>query len=127
MLGLCFSYFFWHYTRALAELLGICRNLLWFVYHFFSLGVLGKTLFSPWQKLDEPYKKGFRPSAFFETFVINIVMRIVGFLVRSFVIIFGATIWLIVLIAEAVFFLSWLLLPLVIVVFIVSGVRLMLK
>lgn len=127
MLGLCFSYFFWHYTTALKELLAICRNFLWFVYHFFSIDVLSKTLFSPWQRMDEQYKKGFDISAIFQTFIVNTLMRIVGFLIRGFVILVGIAILIIVLAVEIVFFASWLVLPIIIVVLLVSGIRLLLK
>jgi hypothetical protein len=127
MIGLVFSYFIWHYTTALKELFGLCRNFLWFVCHFFSINVLGKTLFSPWQRMDEPYKKGFSISAFFETFIVNTLMRIVGFFIRALVILAGIAVWLVVLALEIVFFAAWILMPAIIIILFVSGLRLLLK
>ncbi|MES2059680.1 MAG: hypothetical protein V4438_01480 [Patescibacteria group bacterium] len=127
MLALNFSYFYWHYTEALKELIQICRNFLWFVYHFFSMDVLSKTLLSPWQRLDEPYKKGSGIEGFFETFVVNTLMRILGFFIRSFVILMGAIVWLFVLMLEIAAFALWLVLPCVIIILFISGLRLLIK
>ena len=127
MFGFAFSYFIWHYTRALAELFVISRDFLWFVYHFFSISILSRSLLSPWQRLDERYKKGFRIGATLETFILNTLMRIVGFLIRSFVILVGLATLALVFVVEIAFFLSWILLPIIIAVLLVSGIRLMLK
>lgn len=127
MIGLIFSYFTWHYSVALKELFGICKNFLWFVYHFFSIGVLGKTLFSPWQRMDEGYKKGFRIEAFFEVFIVNTIMRLLGFFVRGFVILIGCVVWLATLAMEIVVFVSWLFMPFIIVVLFISGLRLLIR
>ncbi len=125
MLGFVFSYFIWHYSTSLKELFGICRDFLWFVYHFFSIDVLSKTLFSPWQRMDEQYQRGAGMSAFFESFIVTTLMRIVGFLIRSFVIIIGFMMLALVFAIEIVFFFCWMLMPLIILLLFVSGVRLL--
>jgi hypothetical protein len=126
MFRLIFAYFFWHYTLAIKDLFFLSKNFISFIFNFFSISVLSKTLFSPWQKLDEKYKGGFDFEAIFETFVVNFIMRIVGFLVRSCLIITGLfTICVAVLIEVSVFML-WFILPFVIVLLFVSGLRLLL-
>lgn len=127
MIQFGFTYFFWHYTKALRDLSLISKNFLWFTWHFFSIGVLSRTLFAPWQKLDEQYTRGFNVGAFFETFVVNTLMRIIGFLIRLVVIIFGLIILVAVFILEIVIFITWLLLPLIISVLFISGVNLLLQ
>lgn len=127
MLQFCFSYVLWHYTTAYRELYGVSKNFLWFLYHFFSIGVLGRTLFAPWQKLDEPYKKGFNIEAFFEVLILNTLMRLLGFFIRSFVIIIGSIVLICGSIVALATFAVWTLLPLIILFLFISGLRLFIK
>lgn len=76
------NYFLWHYSLALVAWWRIYLNLLWFLYHFFSVPVIVRTLFSPWRRLAEPYPKGFNPGAAAETLVVNGLMRLFGLVVR---------------------------------------------
>lgn len=127
MISFVFSYFKWHYTRGFVDLYGLIRNFMWFVYHFFSIPVLTHTLFSPWERQGERYKKGFDVEGFFETFVINIIMRIVGFLLRSFVILTGILTLVVVFLLGIVALTIWPLIPVIIVVLFLSGLRLLIK
>jgi hypothetical protein len=104
-------YAVWHYTGAIADILRIWRNYLWFFYHFFSIPVLLKTLFSPWRRLQEEYKGGFDIESFFSTIIVNIMMRFVGALVRLVFIIAGIAILTIVFLAGLAFLVFWMVLP----------------
>jgi hypothetical protein len=75
-------YLAWHYTTGLLDCLRLLANFLWFVYHFFSVPVIARTLFSPWRRLSETYRGGFDPERAFETFIVNLLMRIFGLIVR---------------------------------------------
>ncbi|MFH1170072.1 MAG: hypothetical protein V1704_00690 [Candidatus Vogelbacteria bacterium] len=75
-------YLTWHYTTGLLDCLRLLANFLWFVYHFFSVPVIARTLFSPWRRLDEAYRGGFDPQRALETFIVNLLMRVFGFVVR---------------------------------------------
>ena len=100
------DYFFWHYSLALAAWWRIYGNLLWFLYHFFSLPIIIRTLFAPWRRLAEPYPKGFNPAATAETLVVNGLMRLIGLIIRS-IFLFGAF-----LILLGAFVLGWVALAL---------------
>lgn len=126
MFRLILSYFIWHYTTALKDLFNHACNFLWFIFHFFSISVLFKTLFSPWQKLNETYKGGFNLNAIFETFVVNILMRIVGFFIRFFMIVAGIISWVLTFLILLAVFALWLVLPLIITVLFISGIKLLL-
>ena len=58
--------------------------------HFFSVGVLARTLFAPWRRIvsfkEEP---GFSIAEFLERLSFNIISRIIGFLVRLALIVWG--------------------------------------
>jgi hypothetical protein len=125
MFRLMFSYFFWHYTLALRDMFLLCKNFISFVFNFFSIGVLFRTLFSPWQKLDEKYRGGFSISSIFETFVVNLIMRCVGMLIRLSLILTGTLSICVLFAIELVVFGLWLVLPFLIVLLFVSGLRLL--
>ena len=76
-------YFAWHYTAGLFGCLRLLADFLWFVYHFFSIPVLGRTLFAPWRRLAESYREGFNPEQALEIFIVNVLMRTFGFVVRT--------------------------------------------
>ena len=115
------NYFLWHYTKAFRNIWGIWTNFLWFTYNFFSLPILVRTLFLPWQRLDEEYKKGFDVKEFSETLVVNSLMRIVGIFMRLTVILVGSLALVSVAFLGIGAFLLWVLLPLVIIFLLAEG------
>ena len=116
------NYFLWHYTRAFQNIWGIWMNFFWFTYNFFSLPILLKTLFLPWQRMGEEYKKGFDIKEFSETLVINSLMRVVGIFMRLAVILVGSIALLAVAFLGLGMFLLWALLPLVVIFLLAKGI-----
>jgi hypothetical protein len=120
------DYIRWHYGLALLQLFHIWFNFLWFVVHVFSLPLLIRTLFSPWHRLREEYGKkgGINPGDFFGSVLINLIMRIVGFIVRIVVITIGLTTLILTMLAGLIFLVLWLIAPLIIVTLLLKGVPL---
>ena len=112
----------WHYTEGFKDLFRNWKNLIFFVLHFFSLGILFRTWFAPFGRLNEEYRKGLDPEAFFETLVANTLMRIVGFFLRSFVIIIGLLILFIVVMLGPAVFILWTLTPFILLFLFIFGV-----
>ena len=83
-LALLGRYFAWHYTGGLLACLRLWADFLWFIYHFFSVPIIGRTLFAPWRRLGEAYRGGFDPGRVLETLIVNTLMRLFGFIVRIF-------------------------------------------
>ncbi|MCK5060047.1 MAG: hypothetical protein KAR00_02805 [Candidatus Pacebacteria bacterium] len=104
-------YLVWHYTRAIKDFFKVFRNFIWFFYHFFSIPVLARTLFSPFRRMGEQYKEGLDIEAFFETFVVNTLMRIVGVVARIFVIGAGIVTIVLAVVLGIALFGVWILLP----------------
>ena len=77
-------YVAWHYTAGLLDCLRRLADFLWFIYHFFSVPVIARTLFTPWRRLGESYRRGLDPGRTLETFIVNTLMRLFGFIVRIF-------------------------------------------
>jgi hypothetical protein len=113
------SYIFWHYGQAYKDLKTIFLNLIWFLFHFFSISVLLKTLFSPWKRVvDETYKGGLDIEGYASATLVNIIMRLVGFVSRSILILAGLICIIFILISAILVFIAWTLLPGLIVVII---------
>ena len=122
-----FDYVTWLYSGGVREYFRAWGNFHWFLFHFFSTGIMFSTLFSPWHRLNErPVGRGLDIGGFFERAVINCVLRTVGFAVRSIFIaisvICQATLLFGGLIILAVFLLSPIILPLMFI----SGISLIL-
>ena len=112
----------WHYTEGFKDLFHNWKNLIFFVLHFFSLEILFRTWFAPFGRLNEEYRKGLDPEAVFETLVANILMRMVGFVLRAIVIIIGIFVLLLTTIFGPVALILWAFAPFIILFLFIGGV-----
>jgi hypothetical protein len=119
---LLFYYFRWHYGRGVVGYLSIWKTFLWFVPRFFSLAMLLQTLFSPWHRLKESYKGGFSFEALMEMLVVNILMRIVGFFVRTVVILIGILSEVVLLVGGGIAFVLWFVAPFLVPISFIIGI-----
>ena len=113
----------WHYTQAVVDLIGIVKNFLWFFWEFFSIKLLLKSLFTPFHRLGQQYKGGLDLSNLAETILVNTLMRFVGFLLRSFLILLGILCILLTFVVGIFFLVAWVLAPLLLVFLIAFGVK----
>lgn len=120
------DYLKWHYGSAFLDIWNIERNIFWFLFNFFSFNTLLKTLFSPFMRLRESYRGGIlHPSDFFDSLVVNTLMRIVGICVRLIVIIAGCCVLIVAGFIGVLFFVAWILAPVIIIGLFVAGVSLL--
>ena len=105
------SYLSWHYSRSLTDYLRLWARMLWFVVHVFSMSTLVATLFSPWRRMDEKYPRQLDLGAWGEVLIVNLLMRLVGFVARVTVLAFGVLALVFVLIGGAASLLVWLAAP----------------
>lgn len=116
------DYLQWHYTKALVEFSRIYKNLLRFVYHFFSVPLLLQSFFSPWRRLGEAYPKDkFDLEGVFTTLVVNSLMRLVGIFMRLVLIGTALVFLFLMILFYPVFLAVWLLLPFLSLAFIIVG------
>ncbi len=106
-------YFKWHYSKGLRETINTIKNFLWFVAHFFSFRLLFKTLVSPWKRMGESYGEGFNPEAFASAFIVNSLMRIVGFVSRIIIIFVGLLTYLAVSLFSFAIIFIWIFAPII--------------
>lgn len=94
---------------------------MFFIARLFSPWALLRTLFSPWRRLAEPYKRGLNVEAFFSTLIVNLITRIIGFIVRFFTIIVGLFAIALAFLAGFLTFVIWALMPIIILILLGSG------
>ena len=106
------DYLLWHYTRAFRDMAITMRNVFYFVVHFFSIPLLIRTLFAPFKRVTEAYEhRGIE--AFMETFVVNVMTRIVGAFVRLSIILIGLLTLVFTVFGCLFFFIFWVTAPFV--------------
>ena len=118
-------YLKWHFFDAAGELFRALRNILWFNYNYFSIGLLIRTYFAPWRKVTWDYGRGFEIGRFLFIFFSNVISRILGAIMRSFLIITGSIIQTVLFIAAILIFFVWIFLPLLIVISFIYGIYLL--
>ena len=77
-----FSWWYGHGWSGQARRIGLRING---IMDFFSISILSRTLFDPFRQIDAQPHAGPRPQAFFD----QLFSRAMGFVVRSFTILFG--------------------------------------
>lgn len=115
------SYITWHYTSAYRASWGVWRNIVWFLYHFFSLPLLFRTYFSRFERLGESYGRGFDPRTFFGSLIVNTIMRLLGMALRTVVILMGIAMILITAALAVLFYILWTAWPAVLLLMVIVG------
>lgn len=104
-------YIAWHYTRAIKNFITIWGNLISLSFSFFSVATLFRTLFAPYKRMGEQYQGGFDLEDILGTAIVNTMMRIVGMVMRSILIIIGLVCTLGVIVLGLGAFIIWLVFP----------------
>lgn len=126
MTGIIFQSFVWYYYDMLKEILKGWRNFLLFNFNYFSLFILLKTLFSPWRRYHYSYKGGFGFKKYLNVLTFNMMSRVIGAVLRIFLILFGFLAELFIFLAGVFVFLFWVFLPFILLFLLIFGLRLIL-
>ena len=119
-------YIIWHYTKAWSDMARVIGNYLWFMGNFFSIGLLAKSLFSPWRRLSVSGGRG-REESFFGAIIINTLMRFVGFGIRAITIMAGVVAIFITIVVTCFAVLLWLVFPAVVFLLFFAGLGYLIK
>ncbi len=106
------AYLKWHYSDRVKAILEGWKGFLKFNLYYFSIPLLLKTLFSPWRKYKWSYGNPFDFKLNAEALLSNLISRILGAIVRSFLILAGAAAELAIVLLGLVVLFCWLTLPL---------------
>jgi len=116
----------WQFFDVPKNILIAWANFLKFNLNYFSIPLLLKTLFSPWRRYALSYGKGFDIGRYFETLFSNLLFRILGAVMRSFLIIIGLLVEIFIIFAGFMIFLGWLILPILLIFGLYHGFRILL-
>jgi len=123
MQNIFLQYLSWHFLEAPKNILVAWKNFLKFGLNYFSIPLLLKTLFSPWHKYIWTYPRGFYPGKYLEIFISNLIFRILGAILRIFLIIFGVLAEVFIVFAGVIIFLGWLILPTLLIIGLIFGIK----
>ncbi|MFQ6049986.1 MAG: hypothetical protein ACE5J0_03060 [Candidatus Paceibacterales bacterium] len=120
------QYLSWQFFKMPRDILRGWKNFLKFGLNYFSVFLLIKTFFSPWRRYRWTYPRGLDIGKYFETFFSNLISRILGAILRFPLIIVGCLAEIFIFFAGFIVFLGWLLLPLILILGIYHGFRILL-
>ncbi|MFA5086466.1 MAG: hypothetical protein WC468_02680 [Candidatus Paceibacterota bacterium] len=80
------KYLYWQLILTPKKALNILKNYLVFGFQFFSIKETLRSLFSPWRRYMWDYGRGFDPGKWLEVFFSNVITRVIGFIMRLFLI-----------------------------------------
>jgi hypothetical protein len=101
------------------------RNFLVFNLNYFSVPVLLRTLFAYFHKYSWDYPKGFDLAKYFEVALSNFISRIIGALMRLVLILIGIIVEIFIFFLGGAILLLWLALPVLIILGLYYGFRLL--
>lgn len=119
-----FALFFdWYFVELPQKIYRIWLNFLWFFKNYFSLGELLKTFFAPWKGYYFVSGRGLDIGLFLGNFIFNTFSRLIGMVLRFFVILLGVIVEIFVGIFGILFFSCWLFFPFLLLLFLFKGLK----
>ncbi len=98
------KYLYWQLILTPKKVLTILKNYLAFGFDFFSIKETLRSLFSPWRRYLWDYGRGFDIGKYLEVLLSNIITRVIGFVMRLFLITFFIVYEIVVLILGIILF-----------------------
>lgn len=83
-MSIVLSYFYWQLIETPKKLILIIKDFIVFGFNLFSVEETVKNLFAPWKRYIWDYGKTFDFARYFDAFVSNLIARIIGFIMRIF-------------------------------------------
>lgn len=124
-LNIVVLYLEWHFWDVPRAILAAWKNFLRFNLNYWSIPQLSKTLFSHWRRYHYSYGRGFDFKRYFEAFTFNMMSRVIGAIMRIFLIIIGLLTEIFIVLAGIVVFLGWLILPALLIAGFIFGFKVM--
>lgn len=122
-MNIFFKYLYWQLILTPKKVLSILKNYLIFGFDFFSINETLRSLFSPWRRYLWDYGRGFDIGRYFETFLSNIITRIIGFIMRLFLIAFFLIYEIVVLILGLLLFFASIIYPFLFIIAMIYGFK----
>jgi len=118
-----FQYLSWHFFDVPKKILKAFKNILLFNLEYFSIFLLLKTFFSHWRRYSFTYPRGFDIRAYAGVFFSNLISRVLGAVVRTFLIVLGILVEILILLLGGIVFLGWFFFPFILVLLLYFGLK----
>lgn len=118
-------YIVWHYSIAIRDIFSLWGDSLWFLWNYFSIRQLTKTFFTPFKRLGESAVNFFDFFNYFSAVIITLLMRVVGVVIRSAIILLGIISIILDLVIGLAFLIVWLIMPAVLTFLFAVGFELL--
>lgn len=109
------KWLFWHFIEVPKNISLGWKNFLKFNLVYFSIWPLLKSLLSPWRGDVGDYGRGFDAKRYFETFLGNIISRVLGAIIRLVIIAIGLVMQVFIFFAGLFILVTWICLPIIII------------
>jgi hypothetical protein len=123
--NIVFQWLFWQFFDMPRNILAGWKNFLKFGLNYFSIPLLLRTLFSPWHKYIWAYPRGLDIGKHLEVRISNLISRILGAILRIFLIILGILLEIFIIFVGLAVFLGWLILPIFLIFGLYHGFRIL--
>jgi hypothetical protein len=123
--NLLVMYFSWWYGHAYRHLLTYIRAAYIFITDLFSVKISMKTLFAPWKR-DQISYESLSLQQKFQAFTLNVASRFVGFIVKITTLFCYLVAVAVVSLISIVIIVAWPLYPLIAILLVYTGVKLIL-
>jgi hypothetical protein len=120
------KFFAWYFIDSGLYLLKVWKAFLLFNLNYFSIPILLKTLFSHWHRYYSPYTSVFDLWKNLESFVFNMMSRIIGAILRIVLIVIGVVLEIAIIIIGILVLACWLVLPAFLIAGFLIGFKLVL-
>lgn len=111
-------FLYWFFVFIPKKIFNRFNNLFRFGIYFFSMDKIPKTFLNPWKKLSDSYNGPFDIKKYFEAFFGNIISRIIGMFLRTFLILFFIIFEIFIIFLGIIVLIGWfLIIPLTIFIF----------
>jgi len=126
MQNIFFQWLSWQFFDVPIDILKAWKNFLKFNLNFFSVPLLIRTLLSHWRQYKWYYPRGLKIGKDLEVFASNLISRILGAIMRSFLILVGLFVEIFIFFIGLIIFLGWLILPILLIWGLYYGFRILL-
>ena len=105
------GYLSWHYGTALRSIVTFWGTFVFFLFHFFSIGTLAKTLFAPWKRQRQHAPDMFPLGPYLSAITFNLVSRVIGAMIRINTIVLGIVVIICSIFVAPISAAIWILIP----------------
>lgn len=110
------KWIFWHFVEVPKAIIVGWKNFLKYNFYYFSVKGLLKSLFAPWKGDLGDYGRGFDAKKYFDTFLGNMISRVLGAVIRLVLIAIGLACFVFIFFIGLFVLLVWIFLPAIVVV-----------